>query len=223
MEPPDPAFIETSDLRATSDELWLCLRRFRNDLLAGGSFSAADWFHRLLPIRILAHERGLRPVLGSEEHIVASPDELSRTDPTGEWQSESGEMVQVLIGPGRDGWLETCNLLDGFACSVQRSRAILWAEGWMRARERQLVHAGTVLSDSKSQDGQENTGGAASPPDELEFRPASWFAKGASTWLRKAAGPKRKSKRVRKRVDGETVVYCVEDVRKWRPELIPGD
>ncbi len=57
--------------------------------------------------------------------------------------------------------------------------------------------------------------------DHGEYRPASWFRKGASSWLRKAASPKRKNKHVRKRIDDGVVVYCVADVGKWRPNLLP--
>lgn len=59
------------------------------------------------------------------------------------------------------------------------------------------------------------------PPDNLEYQPATWFKKGASVWLRKAAAPGRKSKRVRSRTDDDTKVYCVDDVRRWRPKLLP--
>lgn len=54
-----------------------------------------------------------------------------------------------------------------------------------------------------------------------DYRPASYFQKGASNWLRKASSPTRVTKKVRKRVDDETTVYCVADVGKWRPDLLP--
>lgn len=62
--------------------------------------------------------------------------------------------------------------------------------------------------------------GAGDPP--TEFRAAAWFKKGASEWLRKASAPARKTKRVRCRSDDGVKVYCVEDVQKWRPDLLPG-
>jgi hypothetical protein len=55
--------------------------------------------------------------------------------------------------------------------------------------------------------------------DGEEYRAASWFRKGASAWLRKAAAPGRKTKRVRKRTEDGVVLYCITDVRKWRPDL----
>ena len=54
-----------------------------------------------------------------------------------------------------------------------------------------------------------------------EYRPASWFKKGASTWLRKAAAPDRITKRVAKRMKDGVVLYSVADVKQWRPDLLP--
>ena len=80
---------------------------------------------------------------------------------------------------------------------------------------------GNVQADSTQPGQPEGTAAAETPPEQLEYRPATWFKKGASDWLRKAAAKNRKSKRVRARTDDATKVYCVEDVRKWRPEFLP--
>jgi hypothetical protein len=54
-----------------------------------------------------------------------------------------------------------------------------------------------------------------------EHRPANWFKKGAGSWLRKAAGPNRKTKRVGKYTDDGVILYCVADVEKWNPKIMP--
>ncbi len=67
----------------------------------------------------------------------------------------------------------------------------------------------------------EGTSSNHAPAPSERFEPARWFVKGAANWLRKAAGPKRKGKRVRKRIEDGAVVYCVADVARWNPSLIP--
>ena len=53
------------------------------------------------------------------------------------------------------------------------------------------------------------------------YRPATFFRMNGVARLRKAAAKGRKSKRVRSRnIDG-VVCYCVSDVDRWWPELLP--
>lgn len=78
----------------------------------------------------------------------------------------------------------------------------------------------------KSIDDLEHDGGDADRESHQtipveDYRPSSWFKKGASKWLRKASGKDRVTKGVKKRIDNRTTVYCVEDVEKWRPDLLP--
>lgn len=55
-----------------------------------------------------------------------------------------------------------------------------------------------------------------------DWRPASWFAKGAAGWLRQASASNRRSKKVaaKRHTDG-TKLYFVPDVKRIRPEHLP--
>jgi len=53
------------------------------------------------------------------------------------------------------------------------------------------------------------------------YKPASYFDKSLGSRLRKAAGPQRKSKRVRSRIIDGTTMYNVEDARRWWPTDVP--
>lgn len=54
------------------------------------------------------------------------------------------------------------------------------------------------------------------------WKPATWFKKGASDWLRSATRPERKRKRVRFRVHADgTKLYYVPDVRQFASHWLP--
>lgn len=139
-----PDFHLTTDIRATSDPLWRHLFTFRRRLIQGGTYTPAEWHEQIIAIRDEAHVAGLRPQFGNVEWIPAYLSEVCEEDPRS-WQDEPPSWSKfVLVNSGEDGWLELHDLLDGFADPDKRIRAIVWAESWMNARERQLCQPAAV-------------------------------------------------------------------------------
>ncbi len=142
-DPPLPAiarpdFPLTNDLRATSDPLWQKLRMFRRWLMEGERHTPGEWHGLLIDIRHLTDAAGLLPNL-SGAPLVAWMQEVKAAVP-GAWDDEPEDWHYLLLtAPGTDGWSQTHNLLDCFADTSEREVAIAWAEGWMSARERQLI------------------------------------------------------------------------------------
>lgn len=139
-------FHVTTDLRATSDPLWQRLATFRRRLVEGGTYTPAEWQNLLIEIRNEAHAAGLRPSLGTVEYIAATVPEVRAGDSSQMWNDDpDGWSNVVLIECGDDGWIQPHDLLDGFgdtgipADNHKRLSAVLWAESWMSARERQLA------------------------------------------------------------------------------------
>jgi hypothetical protein len=56
---------------------------------------------------------------------------------------------------------------------------------------------------------------------DQEYRPASWFKKGVASRLRQAASPRRKTKRVSTQKRDGVVLYSVQDVARYWPEILP--
>lgn len=102
---------------------------------------------------------------------------------------------------------------------TERRREAEYARDWIAANLK------PVFGKWIDEDSPPNASGSGKPHDDGgEYRPASWFTKGASGWLRTASSPERKSKRVRKRIEGDsTRLYCVADVAKYKPELLRND
>lgn len=139
-----PDFHQTTDMLATSDPLWNHLRTFRKWILAGGSRSVAQWHELLLDIRHAARELKLAPdyhPLQEVWHEAKQANELGHDDYTDADGAEWNDVVLVFADRG-DVRYDLCAGFDepgyGSSGEARRHLAAEWAEGWMRARERQL-------------------------------------------------------------------------------------
>lgn len=140
-------FIVTQDLRATSDELWQHLYKFRSMLIGGGEYTPVQWVTALFNIREHAYPTGLRPSTCSIGLIAASLHEAIEGDPNGRWDNELGQGTMiVLYAAGSAGSISCPDLDDGFTDLSKRVHAIEWAESWMNARERQLCATTTLAA-----------------------------------------------------------------------------
>jgi len=139
-------FMVTRDLRATSDKLWQQLFAFRAMLLDGKRRIVAEWQDSLWWIRIKCDQVGLRS--SASRSVLLTLKEAAELDPLGSWSDDThSDFACVLYSEGEDGWIELHDLTGGFRTG--RSSAIVWAESWMSARERQICQSEKLdLSDA---------------------------------------------------------------------------
>lgn len=136
-----------------------------------------------------------------------------------------GTLQSMFHGPTYLGPEQTAGdhlLSSGGPLHVDNGRSMLQSDRLAQAMDRldDVRRAILPYADAASLDAD---AGSAGDADAREWWPANRFSKVAKETIRKASGKDRKSKRVRsKRIDG-VKVYCVDDVRKWFPTLMPRD
>lgn len=199
-----PDFIETNDIRATSDSAWLALRNLRRQLLDWTPESAEHWAHRFTATLLECERHKMVPAGRASIAVLPGNDH----EATQVAQSRPPEGKNAVDGrlwmPDAGSWidLDFASFLAGNAAHVN---AIEWTEQWMIYRQRQLCD----MKDSESLDST--------------YLPASSFGKTLAARLRMAAGKSRKGKKVStRRIDG-VVCYSLADAKRWWPRDVPKD